>query len=288
MNVAIQMRLGASVEANAAADGGDYAWMQEFRETPGLIAPSLRTEVIGFAAVLDNLSAVADAGRRPIIMPIAGVVYLLLLWFIAPGIIHRLAIAHPVGARGFFATCGAFAFRMLRLSIATAVVYGLLFGVFHPWLFDDLFEQLTRDTTAERNAFMLRVSFYALFFLVAAGVNLLFDYVKVRMVVEDRYSVFAALTAAARFVRGHRGLAAGVYAMNVLTLAAVVAAYGLIAPGAGTAGWDMWAALLAGELYIAARLFVKLSFWGGAIVAVQNELGHFGFARSALEVRWVG
>jgi hypothetical protein len=59
----------------------------------------------------------------------------------------------------------------------------------------------------------------------------------------------------------------------------VLAVYGLAAPGAGTAGLDMWVGFLLGQAYLAARLAVKLLFWGSEIVALQARFNAPGFVR---------
>jgi hypothetical protein len=99
-------------------------------------------------------------------------------------------------------------------------------------------------------------------------------------VVEDRRSVIAAVVAAAHFVIANARAMVGVYLMNVTALAGVVAAYAVVAPGVGGAGLGMWAALLAGQLYVIARLCVKLSFWGGAVAVLQARLAYPRFVRT--------
>ena len=39
----------------------------------------------------------------------------------------------------------------------------------------------------------------------------------------------------------------------------------------------MWAAFLVSQLYIAARLWVKLVFWGSATALFQERLAHAGY-----------
>jgi hypothetical protein len=275
----IATHLGDSLEADLAADGVNDDWMHEFRAQNDPIARALRPDVVGFAAVMDNTSALADVD-----FPSAGVVFLGLafvaaLWFLTPGAIDRLAADRPAGSGHFLGTCGAFSGRMIRLAVVAALVYAFLFTSLHPWLFEDMFENLTRNTTVERTAFFMRLALYIVFFLIVGLFNLLFDFTKVRMVVEDRHSVVAAIVAAARFVRGNPRIAAGVYVLNVLAFAVVLAAYAAVAPGAGTSGLDMWGGFVVGEIYIAARLAVKLAFWGGEAVALQARFGCPGFVR---------
>jgi hypothetical protein len=277
----LQSHLGSSLEANGAAAGMNYDWLQEFMGQATGMAATVTPSIIGFAAVLDNLSAFADATLRPLMIASAAALYLVLLTFLSGGIIDRYARDRAVRTGGFFTVSGVFFFRFLRLALFAAAAYGLLFGWFRPWLFDAIYPQVTADFTSERGVFFTRVALYVVFALPVAAVNLLFDYAKVRAVVEDRRSMIGALAAAASFVRRNRASAAGVYAMNVLAFAAVVALYGLVAPGVGAAGWRMWLAFAVGQLYVLGRLWVKVVFWSSATALFQSRLAHAGYIRRA-------
>jgi hypothetical protein len=253
--------------------------MQEFGASSGTLAATLRPDVIGFAAVLDNASALADGLPRPLVVVASGGVYLLLLTFLSSGLIDRLARDRPIRACGFFAACGGLWFRMLRLTAISAVFYVAILNSLHPWLFDTVYRGLTHDTTDERAAFAIRIVLYFVLFALVSGGGLVFDYAKVRLVVEDRRSAIAALAAAIRFVARHPRSAAGAYALNVAGFAGVVAVYAAVVPGAGHAGWTMWATFAIGQAFIAARVAVKLMFWASEAALFQSRLAHAGFVR---------
>ena len=69
------------------------------------------------------------------------------------------------------------------------------------------------------------------------------------------------------------------------TMSGLVASYALIAPGAGGAGLSMWLALAVGQLYVVARLWVKLVFWASEIALFQSRLAHAGYVARP-EARW--
>ena len=97
---------------------------------------TFKPTIIGFGAVLDNLSAFVDNTARPIVIVGAAAAYVLLWLFLAGGIIDRYARDRATGAHGFFSASGVFFFRFLRLAVVMSLVYGLLFGYVHGWLFD--------------------------------------------------------------------------------------------------------------------------------------------------------
>lgn len=273
----IERHLGSSLAADTALAGVNYLWWQEFMDQATGAATTFRPTLIGAGAVLDNLSAFLDNESRPIVITGVAVAYMLVWLFLAGGIIDRYARDRATRAHGFFAISGGFFVRFLRLAIVMGVVYGCLFGVIHPWLFDTWYPRMTRDTTVESTAFVDRVALYVVFGALVAACNLIFDYAKVRAVVEDRRSVLGAIVAALRFVRHDAAATIGLYVANVGLFAAVLVLYAVVAPGAGGGGWSVWTALLIGQLYVIARLWVKLAFWASGAALFQSRLAHTGY-----------
>ena len=273
---AIQTHLGGSLAADTAASGVNYDWMQEFSADATGLTTTFKPSVIGFAAVLDNLSAFLDRDRRPLAIIAAAAAYLALWIFLAGGIIDRLARDRPTGAHGFFAVCGVCFVRFLRLGVLMGAAYGWLFGYLHPWLFDRLYPSLIHEVTVERTAFLIRLALYAIFGLALAACNLVFDYAKVRAIVEDRRSMLGASLAAIRFIRQNPS-AIALYLVDLALFVIVLALYALLAPGAGGAGWSMWIAFAIGQAYVIARLWVKLVFWASEAALFQARLAHAGY-----------
>src|SRR5262249_34644422 len=224
----LAQHLGSSLAAGTAASGINYDWMQEFSEQATGIGVTFGPTVIGFAAVLDNLSAFMDATSRPAVIAGAAAVYALGWIFLAGGIIDRYARDHATRAHGFFAASGVFFFRFLRLAAAQAVVYAFLFGPMHRWLFDRAYERMTRDLAVERTAFFVRLALYAVFGLLVAGCMMIFDYAKVRAVVEDRRSMLGAMRAALGFIRRNAEAAVALFVLDFLLFAIVVGLYALV------------------------------------------------------------
>ena len=206
---ALQTALGTSVAADAMADGVAWDWWEQFITQATGLERSFTPGVIGFAAVFGNLSALFDGdGQEPVIVAVV-VGYLVVWTMFAGGVIDRYARNRATRSAGFFSACGQYGARLLRLAIVAGVAYGFLFGVVHGWLLDGLYGWMTRDLTVERHAFAIRVALYVVFALMLVAVSLVFDYARVRAVVEDRRSMLGALLAwvairaqAARCVHG--------------------------------------------------------------------------------------
>ena len=109
--------LGESVVADAMADGVAWDWWQQFSSQATGLARSFTVSVIGFAAVLVNLSALLDGdGQQPVI--VAVVVGYLVVWTVfSGGVLDRYARNRATRSVGFFSACGLYGSRLLRLAI---------------------------------------------------------------------------------------------------------------------------------------------------------------------------
>jgi len=270
--------LGASLAAARAANGVNYDWMQEFSDQAAGLAATFKPTIIGFGAVLDNLSALIDDTTRPVAIVGAASLYVLIWVFVAGGILDRYARERATGAHGFFAACGVFFFRFLRLAIVQWLVYAFLFIYMHAWLFDRFYPRITHEVTVERTAFFVRLALYAVFGVLVAASALIFDYAKVRAVVEDRRSMLGAIGAALGFIQRNYIAAVGLFAWNFALFVAVIGLYALVAPGAGGGGsLSMSLGFVIGQAYIVARLWVKLAFWASETALFQSRLAHAGY-----------
>jgi hypothetical protein len=280
----IEAHLGRSLAAGAAAAGTNYDWWQEFSSQATGLGTTFVPSIVGFGAVLDNLSALAD--NQPLAVTIAGATgaWLVIWSFLSGGIIDRCARGRPTRATGFFAACGTHFWRFARLGVVALLVYYVLFSYVHVWLFDDLYPRLTLNLTVERTAFVIRLGCYAVFGGLLVLCNLVFDYARIRIVVEDRRSAIGAVIAGARFVRRHRGVF-GVYFLNAAVYLGLVLAYALLAPGAPRSGVRMWLTLGLGQLYIFSRHYAKLLFYASETSYFQRALAHASYT-AAPAVVW--
>ncbi|MDP7340506.1 MAG: hypothetical protein QF786_14430 [Vicinamibacterales bacterium] len=280
----LETALGDSVVADAMADGFAWEWWRQFFGQATGLGRSFTISVIGFAAVLDNVSALLDGdGQEPVIVGVV-LTYIIVWTVFAGGVLDRYARNRATRSAGFFSACGLYGSRLLRLAIVAGLTYGFLFGVVLGWLLDELFEAMTRNLTVERQAFAVRVVLYLVFGLTLAAVSLVFDYARVRAVVEDRRSMLGAVVAGWRFVRRRPVTCAGLYLVNGLVLLAVMAAYALVAPGAASTGPSMWLVFLIGQAYVVARLASKLLFYAAEVAYFQSQLAHAGYVAAPAPV----
>jgi hypothetical protein len=265
--------LGSSLAAHAAAEGVDFDWWNEFLAQTSGVGLSFVPAILGFAAVMRNLSTFVDHSGFPLVIAVAVSGHMIVSLLLIGGVLDRLARDRAVGAAAFFSACGTYAVRFVRLAILATAVYWVLFVPYHRLLFQDLYVTLTANLTVERTAFFYRVGLYVAFLLPLAAANLIFDYAKVRAVVEDRRSMIGAVVSAIRFIRRNPQAAAALYLLNTLLFLAVVGLYFLIAPDAGA----HTLAFAMGQLYIVLRVIVRLQFAASQIALFQGRLAHAGY-----------
>ena len=139
----LAQHLGASLAAEEAATGVNYDWWNEFLAQAAGVGQSFVPSIIGFAAVLKNLSG---RGRgRGCRRDRSGCISAnVVSMFLLGGVMDRLARDRAIGAGGFFAACGVYSFRFIRLGLVSFAAYWILSWGIHPWLFDYLLPRLTR------------------------------------------------------------------------------------------------------------------------------------------------
>jgi hypothetical protein len=281
----LQTHLGRSLMAADAADRVNYDWWQEFSAQASGLGATFGPSIIGFAATLDNISSVLDAQKE--ILPVTSALALFLIgWtFISGGILDRYARQRRTRTYGFFAASGVYFFRFLRLAAIAGTFYWWMFEFVRSWLFDEWYVRLTRDISVEREVFAIRAAMYALFGALLLVGNMVFDYTRIRAVVEDRRSIIGALTAAMRFIANHPARTFGLYAVNSLMFVGVLALWAVVTPGAGTAGVSMWIGFAVGQLYLIARLLLKLQFLASQTALFQASLAHAAYT-AAPEPTW--
>ena len=273
----IETHLDRSTLAERVAQGVDYDWWTEFSAQATGLGSTFTPSIVGAASTLDSLSRLFDARYPPAPLLWFLAAYLAVWTFLSGGIIDRYARQRRTYAYGFFGASGRLLLRLVRLSVLAGAVYWLLFHYVHPWLFLDVFRDVTRGIGVERTAFLWRLLFYVLFGAALLGLGLLFDYARIRLVVEDRRSAIGAVAAAVRFMRRRPGAVAALYLLNAVPWTLLLAAWWLVAPEIHGPGLSMWMAFAAAQLYLLLRLCIKLQFIASQTALFQASLAHAGY-----------
>ncbi len=273
--------LGSSVVAERAAWGWEAGWAAEFAAQAQGLGRTFTHEILGFGGTLSIIGGFFDAKPLPPVVAGAAAAYAVLWIFLSGGILDRFARARPVRTAAFFASCGVFFWRFLRLGVMVGAAYWALFAWLHPFLFGTLWNSWTAGMTTEREAMAVRAGLYLVFALALALVSLIADYAKVRAVVEDRRSMISALGASMRFLRRRPFRVFGLYLLSALASIVVVRVWFTAAPSA-------WAsvpvAFLLTQVYLLFRVWAKLAWMAGEVVFFQGELAHATYTAAPLQM----
>ena len=250
----------------------DAEWWMEFRAHARGLDLTFTPTVIGFAAPLDNLSALLDGSARPLALagPVAVAVGVwAVLW---GGLLSRFGRRRGTGLLAFVAAGFRHAPRLAAISIGAAVVNLLLYLTVHAALFGWLYERLAAHAPTERDAFLIRLGAYALFGLLLSGVAAIAAFTRVRVVVAGDRSVAEAVVNAAAFVREHALAVAALCALVGALFVALLAGYGVteVMGGSRVGGWR---AVGLGQAYIVARLFLRLACGASEVCLFQRLYG---------------
>jgi len=280
----IAAHLGSSLAADAVASATNPEWWREFQAQATGLGTTFVPTVSGFGAVLSNLSGFLGLAQPATTIVGVTAAWIVLWSFLTGGIVDRLARAKRTRSQGFFGACGQHFWRLLRLAVAAAIVYAILFRYVHGWIFDDAYEALTRDVTLERTAVAIRLTGYAIFGVLLLVCNVIFDYARIRLIVEDRRSAIGAVLAGGRFVGRHLVQVLGLYTLNALAFLVLVILYAGVVPGAPRSGVGMWLTLGLGELYILGRHYLKLLFYASQTAFFQGALAHAAYTAAPVPV----
>jgi hypothetical protein len=115
----------------------------------------------------------------------------------------------------------------------------------------------------ERSVIIWTFLAYALTGLLLVLLGMVMDYGKIALIAEQRRSAIGSFFRGLRFVLRNPRQCLGLYTFLLLVSAAVLAFWMLIAPGAGQSSLlTIGLAFVAGQIYLLARIGVKLWFLG--------------------------
>ena len=274
MRGVLQGSFGSSLMDERMTEGFDMHWYGEFNAGASGLAETFGPQVTGFLPVLANFERLLDGtvfGVNGILVTF-GLLYLLVWAYLSGGILDRYA--QPLGATSpdrFHSQCGENFFRFARLQALSLFFYWLLFKwiaiPLHRWVIS-----VNRDTTDETTVIVQTFTVYAFIALLLVLLSMVNDYAKVSIVSERRASALLAMVRGAGFTVSKFVHAFPLYLMLLLFAAVVFLLYGWIAPGPGQSTLvGIFLAFVAGQVYLLARLIMKLWFLSSQAVLFNSD-----------------
>ncbi|HEX6164827.1 MAG TPA: hypothetical protein VFZ31_15770 [Vicinamibacterales bacterium] len=264
----LQTALSNQQPINLDAGEIDPEWWFEYRQHAEGLAATFTPAIIGFAAPLDNLSAMLDGTRRPWVL-LAPYALAVAVWsFLWGAALERFA--YGSSRFGFF-RAGARTFtRFLVISVIAAAIMIVLYLTIHPLLFRVLAPSLESSASTERSAFMMRIALYAVFGAMLSLLGVIADYARVAMVAGPAASPADALRSGAAFVRRHVGSVVTLFLLTGSLFAALLVVYGYVDVYGGSRVGG-WRGIAIAQAYILARLVIRLTF-GASEVRLYRAL----------------
>ncbi|MCJ7581224.1 MAG: hypothetical protein MUP98_11905 [Candidatus Aminicenantes bacterium] len=213
--------LGESIGQSEVGDrmqkGFDYIWWEEFRDQSNGIETSFSPSIMGKGAVLDNFVHLIHFGETPLprVILVFAALYVLLHTFLSGGIISVLSKDIPVfSIRGFFSGAGKFASRFLLIMIISWVFFFLVIA------FKDFLSSMVTSvsSTARSEIFPFYLSLLSSIFVYAVFLffQMIFDYARIKTVIEDSRSVLQTTKDAFIFVFKNFGSTMGLFYLLLL------------------------------------------------------------------------
>ena len=264
----LQTALSNQQPINLDAGEIDAEWWFEYRRHAEGLAATFTPSIIGFAAPLDNLSAILDGTRRPWIL-LAPYALAVVVWaFLWGAALERFA--HGSVRLGLW-RAGANTFgRFLVISLLAAALIVVLYATVHQLLFRIVAPPLESAASTESAAFALRVALYVIFGALLVLTGLITDYARVVVVETAVRSPFRALRAGAAFAFRHFGATTTLYLLTGSLFVALLVVYAFVDVYGGSRVGG-WRGIAIAQAYIVARLVIRLTF-GASEVRLYRAL----------------
>ncbi len=203
-----------------------------------------------------------------------GLLYLLVSIFLTAGIVSTLTLDHRVTLRRFLSNASRYFGRYLRLFVVSAVVIGAVLAG-HKFGLEPYLDDLAESETTDRAAFLWKTLDVAIVVLVLSFVMMVFDYARIRTVVDRRRSMIIAFLVGLAFSVRRAWRTGRLFGLNALIAGFIVAVYFLIENAFSNAtAASMIGLFVVQQVFILSRIWIKLSFFA-------SQLALYGSFQSA-------
>jgi len=192
---------------------------------------------------------------------VPGIFFLLLSVFLNGGIIGQIASQEEkVSLSNFLADCGKYFFRFLRVFLLSSVVFIFVFG----FLFKIIslpFDLWQKNASTEWPLLFISNIKLLLLILIFSMIRMFFDYVKVRLVVEDSRKSLRTAVLNLSFIGKRFFKAWGLYLLvGLITFISGIVYLSVYQP-LPKAGFMLFVAFVWQQAYFLARTWAKILFF---------------------------
>jgi hypothetical protein len=198
---------GDSLVGERMAQGFDMLWWEEFRDQSEGLEKTFTPSMIGKGAILNNLEGLV--GMTFLALPpailILGLIYITFRTFLAGGI---LSTFHQSKARfspkKFFGAAGTHFFAFFLVMLVSWVFYFGVLGILFRG-FGSIRNSVAQYSISEITPFTLGLIFSAILLFVLFFLQMLFDYARIQIIVEQKSRILLAVRDSFLFIVKHLG-----------------------------------------------------------------------------------
>lgn len=226
----LKSSFGNSMVGEKMAKGFDYLWWEEYRDQSQGLELSFRPSLIGKGALLDNLECLVQMRLfdLPSSLFILILVYILLHTFLAGGILSVFNQEEPQFAmKEFFGGARRHFLRFFLLLLLSWLFFGAVGFALRNGLYLIL-DDIAENSLTELTPFYLGLLFHVLILFLIFLIQMVFDYARIQIVMENGKDIVLASVKALRFVFRHPGLTLGIYYMIFFSSVLISILYVLI------------------------------------------------------------
>ena len=155
--------------------------------------------------------------------------------------------------------------RFFRIALVALLVYYLIFSYLVSWINTSI-SQWTENDASETVPFLYYMIRNVVVLFLIAFLFMIFDYARIRMVVDDRTSSLGATVAGARFAVSNILQTYGLYLLLTFIGVVLITAYAVIEKSMPQESyWPLLFLFVIQQCYVVARLWLKAGFYGSQI-----------------------
>jgi len=201
------------------------------------------------------------APTRTSILVLLGLLYLGLTSFLAGGFISMYAKDHRSTFSEFLADGGRYFGKFFRLTLLALLVYYLFFTLLVDWVNSGI-PRWTQNVPSEESPFLYYMIKGGVVLVILSILAMIFDYARIRVVVDVRTSSLFAFLAGARFGFKNFVRAYGLYLLLSFIGLLLIALYALLeAQIPQDSYWPLVLVFLLQQLYVIGRMWLKAGFY---------------------------
>ena len=221
---------GDSLVGERMAKGFDMLWWEEYRDQSEGLERTFTPSVIGKGAILNNLESLVlmTFSSLPPAVLIFGLVYIIFRTFLAGGILSTFDRRETqFSLKKFFGGAGIYFFPFALVMLLSWVFYFGVLDILYRG-FSSIRNSVAQTSFSEVTPFYLGLFFSVILLFILLLLQMLFDYARIQIVVEQRKNILIAVRDALTFTVKHPGSTLALFYMLMLVNILITLVYLLI------------------------------------------------------------